>query len=282
MRGDTAPSRGKGEDITAFTSSSFGQYSKGVGTLRSAGGDLGGGSETLYVPKAGKCLTTRIRNDYETENFVVFEPRSPDGFPRIHGNLCPTLSTMQGGQRQPCIALAENTIGRQPKNGGNGDGFTENGPMYTLNCTGVHGVAHPVAAFKGGQSSSAGRIGYSEHVSPTLSSADSGSNRTPVVMVPHPLVLEDQGGSVINVRQDGTVGTLRAQTHGHEPSVVADMAVRRLTPEECEKLQGFLKNYTNIKEKCPDGPRYKALGNSMAVPVMSWIGKKIQKAVDYK
>jgi DNA (cytosine-5)-methyltransferase 1 len=46
------------------------------------------------------------------------------------------------------IALAENTIGRKPENGGNGDGFTENGPMYTLNATGVHGVAQPIA-FRG-------------------------------------------------------------------------------------------------------------------------------------
>ena len=55
------------------------------------------------------------------------------------------------------------------------------------------------------------------------------------------------------------------------------MAVRRLTPVECERLQGFPDNYTNIKNKCPDGPRYKALGNSMAVPVMAWIGKRIQE-----
>ena len=54
------------------------------------------------------------------------------------------------------------------------------------------------------------------------------------------------------------------------------MAVRRLTPTECERLQGFPDGYTNIKDKCPDGPRYKALGNSMAVPVMKWIGERIQ------
>jgi DNA (cytosine-5)-methyltransferase 1 len=273
MRGDIAPSRGKGEDIAAFTSSSFGQYSEGVGTLRSAGGDLGGGSETLYVPEAGKCLTTRIRNDYETENFVVFEPRSPDGFSRIHGNLCPTLSTMQGGQRQPCVALAENTIGRQPLNGGNGDGFTENGPMYTLNCTGVHGVVHQIPFGVGEQPNTAHCL---------RSGASRADKHESTTYIAQPIVLEDQGGSVINTRQDGIVGTLRAQTHGHEPSVVADMAVRRLTPVECERLQGFPDNYTNIKENCPDGPRYKALGNSMAVPVMSWIGKKIQKAVDCK
>jgi DNA (cytosine-5)-methyltransferase 1 len=62
------------------------------------------------------------------------------------------------------------------------------------------------------------------------------------------------------------------------------MAVRRLTPVECERLQGFPDNYTAIPwrkkpiEDCPDGPRYKALGNSMAVPVMAWIGKRIANA----
>ena len=55
-------------------------------------------------------------------------------------------------------------------------------------------------------------------------------------------------------------------------------AVRRLTPEECEKLQGFLPGYTAIPYRgkpAADGPRYKALGNSMAVPVMAWIGRRI-------
>jgi len=59
------------------------------------------------------------------------------------------------------------------------------------------------------------------------------------------------------------------------------MAVRRLTPKECERLQGFNDDHTLIPwrnkpaDQCPDGPRYKALGNSMAVPCMAWIGKRI-------
>jgi DNA (cytosine-5)-methyltransferase 1 len=59
------------------------------------------------------------------------------------------------------------------------------------------------------------------------------------------------------------------------------MAVRRLTPRECERLQGFPDDHTLISwrnkpaDECPDGPRYKALGNSMAVPCMAWIGKRI-------
>lgn len=53
-------------------------------------------------------------------------------------------------------------------------------------------------------------------------------------------------------------------------------AVRRLTPTECERLQGFPDGYTDIKNQTPDGPRYKALGNSMAVNVMRWIGRRIE------
>ena len=59
--------------------------------------------------------------------------------------------------------------------------------------------------------------------------------------------------------------------------VATNMAVRRLTEVECERLQGFPDNYTNIKENCPSGARYKALGNSMAVPVMRWIGERINQ-----
>jgi DNA (cytosine-5)-methyltransferase 1 len=64
-------------------------------------------------------------------------------------------------------------------------------------------------------------------------------------------------------------------------AVATSTAVRRLTPTECERLQGFPDDYTAIPyrrkaaDQCPDGPRYKALGNSMAVPVMQWIGKRI-------
>jgi len=58
------------------------------------------------------------------------------------------------------------------------------------------------------------------------------------------------------------------------------MQVRRLTPKECERLQGFPDDYTLVqhnKKIATDSPRYKALGNSMAVPVMHWIGQRIQQ-----
>ena len=65
----------------------------------------------------------------------------------------------------------------------------------------------------------------------------------------------------------------------NQKAVASRMQVRRLTPVECERLQGFPDGWTNIKPNCPDGPRYKALGNSMAVPVMRWIGGRIDEAI---
>ena len=74
--------------------------------------------------------------------------------------------------------------------------------------------------------------------------------------------------------------TLARSNAEHAVTVQQSMQVRRLTPVECERLQGFPDDYTDIKPKgkpTPDGLRYKALGNSMAVPVMVWIGKRIQE-----
>jgi len=235
----------------------------------------------------------------------------------ISSTLDTTFGTKQGLENQHInagcpmfvpaqpIALAENTIGRQPQNGGNGDGFTDGGPMYTLNATGVHGVAQPVYEMHG-QDSRVRDLG--DTCSTVTSKWGTGGGNVPVTT--QSICLMDQGGSVMNIENDMT-GTLRRETHGHEPIVmqptivhgtqdpcvsdiafaqgrnnggenvmVQHMAVRRLTPVECERLQGFPDNYTDIKSKnkpTPDGPRYKALGNSMAVPVMAWIGQRIQE-----
>lgn len=83
-----------------------------------------------------------------------------------------------------------------------------------------------------------------------------------------------EGGGKGYLGQDEKAFTISTT---QDQQVFHNMAVRRLTPIECERLQGFPDNYTNIKENCPDGPRYKAMGNSMAVPVMRWIGERIQR-----
>ena len=77
-------------------------------------------------------------------------------------------------------------------------------------------------------------------------------------------------------------GTLKVG--GEAPIMARRAVVRKLTPLECERLQGFPDNWTRIPyrgkpaEECPDTPRYKAIGNSMAVPVMRWIGERIALA----
>ena len=72
---------------------------------------------------------------------------------------------------------------------------------------------------------------------------------------------------------------------GDKPHAMVDSAVRRLTPRECERLMGFPDDWTMIPwrnkpaEECPDGPRYKAIGNSKAVPVVRWIARRIESAL---
>lgn len=83
-----------------------------------------------------------------------------------------------------------------------------------------------------------------------------------------------EGGATAEL--GGEVATaLRASQGGGDKPHVLTSAVRRLIPTECERLQGFPDNYTKISDKTADGPRYKALGNSMAVNVMRVLGERI-------
>jgi DNA (cytosine-5)-methyltransferase 1 len=84
----------------------------------------------------------------------------------------------------------------------------------------------------------------------------------------------------VNENTSQTIGSSASDVN-HYGAVLHSMAIRRLTPTECERLQGFPDSWTQIPYRnkpadlCPDGPRYKACGNSMAVPVMRWIGERI-------
>jgi len=94
------------------------------------------------------------------------------------------------------------------------------------------------------------------------------------------------GNSTTNIRAGIGIGNSQDPMYtlqsGKQHGVGVASRVRRLTPVECERLQGFPDGYTAIPwrgkpaDQCPDGPRYKALGNSMAVPCMAWIGKRIK------
>lgn len=92
-----------------------------------------------------------------------------------------------------------------------------------------------------------------------------------------------EGGATAELGDD--VGhALRASSGGGDkPHVLTSMQVRRLTPEECEALQAFPRGYTRIPwrgrtpDQCPDGPRYKALGNSWCTAVARWVGERIEQ-----
>jgi DNA (cytosine-5)-methyltransferase 1 len=110
--------------------------------------------------------------------------------------------------------------------------------------------------------------------------ASSGGGDKPHVMAPIAFPANLSG------TQCASTENLAPAMGAKNPTAVASaMQVRRLTPRECERLQGFPDSYTEIPwrkkpaSECPDGPRYKALGNSMAVPVMRWIGARIARQV---
>jgi DNA (cytosine-5)-methyltransferase 1 len=223
-------------------------------------------------------------------------------------DVCKTLDTSRGLDPScnqggiAVIAIAGNIIGRKPENGGHQMGVDESGSSYTLTKTDVHAVAMPIntqiatrggamgertgfgigedgdpaftlqtahshavaVAFSAGNSAGSRGIGYSEEHTPPLRAGLSGTNMTPTIaFIPVAATLKGckQGGGTPDP-SDG---------NGHNPA----MQVRRLTPTECERLQRFPDGYTDIP-KATDSPRYKALGNSMAVNVMQLIGQRIE------
>ena len=112
-----------------------------------------------------------------------------------------------------------------------------------------------------------------------------GSNYSAHLAVAQPVALgTDCYNGAITGEVAATIGTPGSSVNASGPTVMIAVQVRRLTPVECERLQGFPDGYTNIpwrkKPEAPDGPRYKALGNSMAVPCMKWIGERINRVME--
>lgn len=175
---------------------------------------------------------------------IVYENHPADSRVQEMGDVCSTVTSAwgTGGGNIPfalkSYALQGSMIGRAEKNGPQGDGVNED-ISFTLNTTDRHAVAHTYSPQAIGHIIENDLAGCI-----TKNSGGGGETQNPAFVVQH------------------------------------HMAVRRLTPVECERLQGFPDGYTDIKlngKQTPDGGRYKALGNSMAVPVMAWIGKRIQE-----
>ena len=114
--------------------------------------------------------------------------------------------------------------------------------------------------------------------SPTLRAGGHSKSHANAGVMPAVAFNWQGGGEQTNLGYDPASEISGALSVGQTPAVHAS-AVRRLTPRECERLQGFPDDYTLVPHRgkpAADGPRYKALGNSMAVPVMAWIGRRIE------
>ena len=148
-----------------------------------------------------------------------------------------------------------------------GCGIGEEGEaMFTLTKGNHHAVAQPITF--GAQ----------------MSAPQTDVDLVQTLQAKNPMAVACIGGqhpnAAISEDQSPTLTSAMGVGGGHIPAVAQSMDVRRLTPIECERLQGFPDGYTNIPwrkaDESPDGPRYKALGNSWAVPVVAWIGRRIE------
>jgi DNA (cytosine-5)-methyltransferase 1 len=143
----------------------------------------------------------------------------------------------------------------------------------------ARGAHAPAVAYGADLSQKAEGIGFTEELSPCVAPGTHPDHGNHVLTsVAQPVAQEVVAALTASGRGVERTG----ESRGQDPVVAYGMQVRRLTPRECERLQGFPDDYTQIPwrkkdaSECPDGPRYKALGNSWAVPVVRWIGQRMQ------
>lgn len=250
-------------------------YGDGLPSIRAKGGDCAGGSEALvaYAPEIARCVATRegSSQDYESTTMVAVEVAptmraggNSTGGDRPYGtdvDTCDSLAIVH--------AIQAGALRTNPNSGPDGIGVQAD-IAYTLEARAeVQAV------------SVTGPISHALKAEGADASEDGTGRATPIIA----FSAKDYGADASN----DLAPTLRAGGHtgshanaGVMPAIATlTSAVRRLTPKECERLQGFPDDYTAIPwrgkpaDQCPDGPRYKALGNSWAVPLFNWLGRRI-------
>jgi DNA (cytosine-5)-methyltransferase 1 len=178
---------------------------------------------------------------------------------------------------------------REGKEGGGKGPLISEEKSLTLATSNDQVLAQPVAFRKSRRAQSVDdhETWVEDGITNTLNCHDVGDIRA-VDVVAQPVAFQlngDRDNPGISIGDDVAFTIPANPMSDRGQAVQTAMQVRRLTPVECERLQGFPDNFTRIPwkrkpaEECPDGPRYKALGNSMAVPCMKWIGERIDKLV---
>ena len=216
--------------------------------VRMREGKPGGGKGPLM--SEDKSLTLGTGNDQ-----IIFYGNRVDDV-RVQGDVINTLAARMGtgGNNMPLVAYPIQD-GREINKAQNGLGVGDEGePSYTLDRTGGQSVAYPIQGTIIGRSDTAGPQGkgFGEAEEPMYT-------------------IDTVGGNAV-----GVVGTLQARDYkgvGNQyvqegKLVPSESVVRRLTPRECERLQGFPDDWTASQS---DSQRYKQMGNAVAVPVVQWV-----------
>ncbi|MGU9749770.1 DNA cytosine methyltransferase [Pseudomonas aeruginosa] len=252
-----------------FASETFCVAPAVAGTLRSSdgGSDVDHAAANHLVAGTlqanGKAAGSATQQDAESGLLVVHGTQDPD----VLANIAHPLGRNHG-QENAVFAFAENSRSEVRLEGGDGQ------IVGTLSAGGGKpGQGQPCIAFScKDHGADAGEI------SPTLRAMGHGASHA------------NAGGQVAVCITGEITHTLKAEgfdasedgTGRGQPITPEAAGVRRLTSRECERLQGFPDDYTLIPwrgkpaTECPDGPRYKAIGNSKAVPVVRWIGRRLK------
>lgn len=239
---------------------------RGIPVIAFGGGNTGGNIDVAA------CLTAKgQRIDFDVETFAVHGTQDPD----TNLKLAHTLGRNHGQENAMFIPVDDD------------EGVTARDIRFMRQ---IHGlpVDPPCIAF----SSKDHGADASEDLSPTLRAGNSDKSHAnggqpPAICIQHAIIgRHDNAGPQGKGWQEDVAFTMDSRSSADV--VQFGYQVRRLMPVECERLQGFPDNHTQIswrgKEatECPDGPRYRAIGNSMAVPVMRWIGERIAAALPVK
>lgn len=225
------------------------------------------------------------RGDAETETFVIAHALRAEGADASEDGT---------GRGTPLTIYPLQEVGMRESKDQNGVGMgvaSPNEPMYTLQAGAQHGVAVTAPCLRSNAYNNSDPAMEAQMIVPfDTTQMTSAANRSqpkpgdpchPLAAGAHPPAVafqESQSGA----REYAEAGCLRANGPGHDPvgtRVRDGSTVRRLTPTECERLQGFPDGWTAITYRgkpAADGPRYRALGNSIAVPCLAWIGRRLE------
>lgn len=229
------------------------------------------------------------RGDFARAASVLLEPES------LHGDSPPGRRTREGATAAPSGGFDVcGTLSRGHAGGLDGqDAYTgrvlpvafdttqitsphnRSNPLPGDPCHPLSASAHPPAVAHGFYPTASFNASCFEELSPTVKVGSGGNNGNP----PEVCITGDRTHAL---KAEGADGLEDGTGRGVPIVGAVGMSVRRLTPVECERLQGFPDDYTRIPwrgkpaEECADGGRYKALGNSMACNVMRWLGRRIE------